>query len=589
MRRGRCLTCLVVSTTLLAWGVTGAVPAAAARWRAAPAGAPAPAASRQPVRAERGMVVAVEPLAAEIGADILRQGGNAVDAAVAVGFALAVTHPSAGNLGGGGFMLIRLADGRAVAIDYRETAPARATPTMYLDPRLPPDASTVGHLAAGVPGTVDGLITALEKYGTMSLPRVIRPAIDLAGRGIVVDRRIAEGLRAVSRDLARFPSSARVFLKPHGELYAEGDLLVQEDLAATLKRIARHGREGFYGGETADLIARDMAANGGIITREDLAGYQAIIRKPVRGSYRGFEILSMPPPSSGGVALIEMLNILEGYDLGAPGFGSGRGLRLMVEAMRRAYADRAQFLGDADFSAVPVDRLISKGHARELRSTIDTLRATPSRTPEPAPGGVEGTHTTHYSVVDGQGNAVANTYTINDWYGSRAVVAGAGFLLNDEMDDFNTKPGVTNARGRIGTAPNLIAPGKRMLSSMTPTIVVRDGRPYLITGSPGGRTIINTVLQVILNVIDHRMDIQAAVDAPRIDHEWFPDLVRMEPGFAPAEIQALRMGGYTVSAGITATGDTYVQGDAHSILVDPDTGVLLGAPDRRRLGAAAGY
>lgn len=570
---------------------------------------PADAASRDPVRARQGMVVAVEPLAAQAGLDILKQGGNAVDAAVAVGFALAVTHPTAGNIGGGGFMVIRLANGSAVAIDYREKAPGKATPAMYLDAKgtivrnqqvttknskgepVHPQTSLVGYLAAGVPGTVDGLTTALAKYGTMNLKQVLQPAIGLAEKGFIVEYRLAKSLKTAAPTLAQFPSSAKIFLKPDGQPYQEGDVLVQKDLAETLKRIAQSGRDGFYKGKTAELIERDMAANGGLITREDLSAYRAVIRIPLHGTYRGYDIITMPPPSSGGVALIEMLNILEGYPIGSLGSNSSRTLHLMAEGMRRTYADRAQFLGDTDFTDVPVTRLTSKEHAAQLRSLIDPFRATPSKELGPPLVSLpeEEVSTTHFSVVDKDGNAVSNTYTINGGYGAYAVVEGAGFLLNNEMDDFNIQPGVTNAQGRIGTDPNRIAPNKRMLSSMTPTIVAKDGKPYLVTGSPGGRTIINTTLQVIMNVIDHKMTVQEAVDAPRTHHQWFPDVLNIEGGVPLDVIEALTVKGHTVNTLNTAKTAKYSQGDAHSIMIAPETGLRLGAADSRSSGAAVGY
>lgn len=569
---------------------------------------PASAASRKPVVGKKGMVVAVEPLAARIGADILKKGGNAIDAAVAVGFALAVTHPSAGNIGGGGFMVVQLASGEAVAIDYREKAPGKATATMYMDengeravnPRITltnartgatshPYTNRIHHLAVGVPGTVAGLTLALERYGTMPLKAVIQPAIDLAEKGFVLNDRIANGLNRAAPIFSQIPASKKALMKADGTPWKAGDRWVQKELAETLKRIAKDGHDGFYKGKTAELIEKDMLANGGLITREDLANYRAIVREPIRGTYRGYEIISMPPPSSGGITLVMMLNILEGYDLKTLGHNASRTLHLMIEAMRRAYADRAQYLGDADFVEIPIERLISKPYAAQHRATIDPYHATKSEKFGPELVSMaESMETTHFSVADQYGNAVSNTYTLEGGYGAHIVVEGAGFLLNNEMGDFNWQPGVTRDNGQIGTPPNLIEPDKRMLSSMTPTIVTKDGKPFLIVGSPGGRTIINTTLQLILNVIDHGMDMQEAVDAPRIHHQWFPDRVSIERGVPQDVLDALTIMGHDVS-NRGWDGGYYSQGDGHSIMIDPETGDLLGAPDPRIEGAAFGY
>ena len=569
----------------------------------------ASAASRKPVVGKKGMVVAVEPQATRIGADILKKGGNAIDAAVAVGFALAVTHPSAGNIGGGGFMIVRMHDGTAVAIDYREKAPIKATAEMYLDengerarnPRIQvknsltgemehPYTNRIHHLAVGVPGTVAGMILALEKYGTMPLKEVIQPAIGLAERGFILSDRIADGLNTEAPVFSQIPASKKALLRADGQPWKGGDRWIQKDLAETLKRIAKDGHDGFYKGKTAEFIEKDMLANSGMITREDLAKYQAVLRDPIRGVYRDeYEIISMPPPSSGGITLTMMLNIIEGYDLKALGPNSSRTLHLMTETMRRAFADRAQFLGDADFVEISIEQLTSKEHAAKHRMTINPYRATPSSALGPAiTPAKESLQTTHYSVVDQYGNAVSNTYTLEGGYGAKIVITGGGFLMNNEMGDFNPQPGVTKANGQIGTKPNLIEPEKRMLSSMTPTIVTRNGKLFLVAGSPGGRTIINTTMQILLNVIDHGMTIQEAVDAPRVHHSWFPDTLSVEYDVPADVIDGLTVQGHPLKT----TGylnKPYRQGDGHSIMVDPETGYRLGAPDPRIEGAAFGH
>lgn len=540
-----------------------------------------------PVYARHGMVVSTERIASEVGLEILKRGGNAVDAAVATGFALAVVHPAAGNIGGGGFMVIRFADGRTVAIDYRETAPSMAHEKMYLDERgvLIKNLNHDGYLAVGVPGTVAGLTLALEKFGTMSPEEVIKPAVDLAENGFPVSYALSQDLKKLANEFMKYPASARAFLKNNAEPYQPGEILVQKDLAATLKRIAKHGKQGFYSGKTAELIERDMKAHGGLITTEDLAAYQAVIRKPIETSYRGFTIYSMPPPSSGGVTLSIMLKILEGYDLAELGHNSAAYIHLVTEAMRRAYADRAKYLGDPDFNPdMPVDWLISKKHAEDLRRTIDLTRASESN-PEKFDWGMESTETTHFSVVDAQGNVASNTYTIEQWCGSKIVVDGAGFLLNNEMGDFNAWPRHTDTTGLIGTRPNLIQPGKRMLSSMTPTIVAKDGKNFMIIGSPGGRTIINTVLQTILNVVDFKMNIFQAIDAPRFYHQWLPDLIKIEKwGTTVDSIRLLKQMGHKI--------DWYdtTQGRVMGIMIDHETGFRIGAADPRSPnGAAVGY
>ena len=543
-------------------------------------------ARKWPVYARHGMVVSTHRVASEVGAEILKKGGNAIDAAVATAFALAVVHPAAGNIGGGGFMVIRFADGRTTSIDYREKAPLAAHENMYLDEngQLVRGLNHKGYLAVGVPGTVAGLTLALETYGTLSLQEVLQPAIELAENGFVVTYGFSQDLQRLADRFKQYPASARVFLKNGEEPYQPGEIFKQPDLAETLKRIAQHGRDGFYRGKTAELIARDMKAHGGLITLEDLAAYQAVERKPIEFTYRGYTITSMPPPSSGGVTLAIMFNILEGFDLPALGHNSAAYVHLLVEAMRRAFAERARYLGDPDFNPdMPVARLISKEHARKLRESIDLTRASKS-TPDRFEWTPEGTETTHFSVVDAEGNAVSNTYTLEQWYGSKIVADGAGFLYNNEMGDFNAWPGHTDTTGLIGTRPNLVQPGKRMLSSMTPTIVSKDGKLVMVTGSPGGRTIINTVLQTILNVVDFGMNVYEAVDAPRFHHQWLPDKIYAEKfGLSPDTVAKLRHMGHRVAFRST-------QGRAMAITVDPETGFRAGAADARSPDrAAVGY
>jgi gamma-glutamyltranspeptidase/glutathione hydrolase len=530
------------------------------------------------VHAKNGMVVAQEASAARIGADILARGGNAVDAAVAVGFAMAVSYPRAGNIGGGGFMVIHLAAGNEdVAVDYRETAPAAATPTMFLDANGEPDPnkSRDSALAIGVPGTVSGLALAQAKYGSgkFSLADLIAPAIDLAEKGIPIDDDTADSLPVARDRLARWPSAAAIFLKD-GKPLAPGDRLVQTDLAQTLRLIAHDGTVGFYQGETARKLASAVQAAGGLITQDDLKNYHAVIRTPVRGSYRGYDIVSMPPPSSGGIALIEMLNIIEGYDLGSAGRIDA--LHLMIEAMKRAYADRAVFLGDPEAVNVPLKGLISKRYAAALRERIGK-RATPAaevRAGNPAP--YEGANTTHFSVIDRDGNAVSNTYTLNFSYGLGMIAAGTGVLLNNELDDFTAKAGASNAYGLIGYEANLPGPGKRPLSSMSPTIVLKGGKPVLITGSPGGSRIITAVLQVIVNALDFHLPIDGAVSAPRLHDQWLPDEVWTEPGFDPAILDALAARGHKIVPTRPGT-------SANSIAVTADG--YVGAADTRTRGA----
>lgn len=538
----------------------------------------------QSVLAHNGMVVAQEQRAARIGITVLDRGGNAVDAAVAVGFALAVTYPRAGNIGGGGFMVIHLASGnRDIAIDYRETAPDAATPAMFLDAQGNPDPakSRDSGLSVGVPGTVAGLALALQKYGSgkFTLADLIAPAIDLARNGFPIEDDLADSLPAAKARLGRWPSSASIFLNG-GEPRKEGERLIQFDLADTLQAIADRGSAGFYRGRTAERIAAAVRAAGGAMTAEDLENYNAVERPVVRGTYRGYDVVSMPPPSSGGVALVEMLNILEGYDLGRLGRGAPA-FHLIIEAMKHAYADRAVFMGDPDSVKMPVAALTSKTYAASLRGQIGE-RATPAADIHPGkPAESEGRNTTHFSVIDRDGNAVSNTYTLNFSYGLGLVADGTGILLNNELDDFTAKPGTANAYGLIGFTANLPGPNKRPLSSMTPTIVLKDGKPLLITGSPGGSRIITAVLQVILNAVDFRMNIADAVSAPRLHNQWQPDRTFAEPGFDPATLEALANAGHTIvpTAPHTSTNSIAVTADGY-----------VGAADRRTRGAlAAGY
>jgi gamma-glutamyltranspeptidase/glutathione hydrolase len=536
----------------------------------------------QTVLAHHGMVVAQERRAARIGVEILDRGGNAVDAAVAVGFAMAVTYPRAGNIGGGGFMVIHLADGRDTTIDYRETAPAAATTTMFLDAQGNPDPkkSRDSGLAIGVPGTVAGLALAHEKYGSgkFSLADLIAPAIELAEDGFPVEDDLADSLPRAHKRIARWPSSASVFL-PGGTPLGEGDRLIQFDLADTLRAIADNGPRAFYTGRIAERIAAAVREAGGIMTADDLKNYRAVERPPVRGTYRGYDIISMPPPSSGGIGLIEMLNILEGYDLS--GLDREEALHDMIEAMKRAYADRAVAMGDPDRVDVPVARLTSKSYAAAWRATIGK-RATPAAEVHAGrPAQAEGRNTTHFSILDRDGNAVSNTYTLNFSYGVGLVAEGTGVLLNNELDDFTAKPGSANAYGLVGFDKNLPGPGKRPLSSMTPTIVLKDGKPFLVTGSPGGSRIITAVLRVITNVIDFHMSIGEAVSAPRLHNQWLPDKTYVEPGFAPAVLEPLKARGHTIVP-------TEPHTAANSIAVVTDG--IVGAADRRTRGSlAAGY
>ena len=549
------------------------------------------AASREPVRAKHGIVASTNEIASQVGVDIMKRGGNAVDAAIAVAFALAVTHPAAGNLGGGGFMMIRLKNGKTTAIDYREMAPAAATRNIYLDKNgnliQGEGGSLVGYRAAGVPGTVRGMALALEKYGSGKFywPQLIWPAMRLASDGFVVNRTLARSLRDNKDYLSQYPETKRIYLN-NGKFYKEGDVFRQPDLAYTLGRLQKSGPNEFYGDYTARMIVDDVKRHNGLITMADMAGYEAKEREPLRGSYRGYEVISMPPPSSGGAVLIEMLNILEGYDLGKMEPSSSERYHLMTEAMRRAFADRAEFMGDTDFVKVPVAGLIDKSYAAKLRGTINPQRASASvEIHAGQPTGYESEETTHFTVVDAEGNAVANTYTLNNSYGSAAVAKGTGIILNDEMDDFAAKPGTPNMYGLIQGERNAVAPRKRPLSAMTPTFVLRkDGSLWFTVGSPGGPTIINTALCVITNVVDYDMNIQQAIDFPRIHHQWLPDELVFEPyGLSGDTQKALLARGHKLAK------PRYL-GDAEGIMIEVKTGVRLGATDPRRSdGLAVGY
>lgn len=538
------------------------------------------------VAGTHGVVASRSPLASEVGVEVMRAGGNAIDAAVAVGFALAVTYPSAGNLGGGGFMVIRLAGGDVVANDHRETAPGQASRDMYLDGdgELVAGLSTASHLAVGVPGTVAGLLDVLAAHGTLSREAVIAPAVELAKAGFPLPDDLAAQFERLRERFAQYPASLRQFTKPDGQAYQAGDTFQQGDLAATLERIAKHGRASFYGGRNADLIVAEMHRGNGLITHQDLMAYRSVWRQPIRATYRGYEILSMPPPSSGGALLAQMLNMLEPFDVRGLGYGQPATAHLMIEAERRAYADRAEHLGDPDFHDVPLAMLTAKAYARQRFDDFDPGLATRSesvgagaRWPEESP------ETTHVSVMDRAGNAVAYTTTLNHGYGSKIVVDGAGFLLNNEMDDFSAKENTANTYGLIGRDANAIAAQKRMLSSMTPTIVLHDGEPVFVTGSPGGSTIITTVLQVVLNVIDHGMSLEDAVAAPRLHHQWLPNRVVFEAGALSADAQsALADMGHVNLAEIS-----FRIGDANSTARTGDR--LIGVADPRNPGGAAAF
>ena len=535
-------------------------------------------AADQPAEFKHGVVVSVSQPASEAGLAILQKGGTAVDAAVATAFALAVTHPAAGNIGGGGFMVVHPPRGTPTVIEYRETAPAAAHKTMFAK-----DESAYSHRMVGVPGTVRGMALAHQKFGKLAWKTVVMPAVRLADEGFVLDKHHADSLNKVVAAAAGFAELRRVFGRADGKSWSAGDRLTQPDLATTLRLIADKGPDVFYEGPIAEQIVAEMKAGDGLITQEDLANYRALQREPIHGVYRGYDVYAPPPPSSGGICLVQMLNVLENFELKKHSRFSPESLHLQAEAMRRAFCDRARYLGDSAFVKIP-GHLTTKEYAKKLADEIDLTRATRSEDlAKDIPLAGEGENTTHFSVIDKDGLAVANTYTLEHSYGSRVVVRGAGFLLNNEMMDFNKRPGVTDRKGAIGTDPNLIAPGKRMLSSQTPTIVAKDGKIVLVTGSPGSRTIINTVLGIVVSVIDYEMPIQDAVKAPRIHHQWFPDELRVE-----------RIGEYSKTvAGLEKLGHRVVgtpkQGDAHSIWVNPQTGGYVGAADKRLSGHAAGY
>lgn len=561
--------------------------------------------STHPVRAPHAMVVSVHALASQVGVDILQAGGNAIDAAVATGFALAVVHPAAGNIGGGGFMLIRMVDGKTHFLDYREKAPAAATREMYLDAQgnVIEGASEIGYKSIGVPGSVAGMVYAERKYGKLSLKQVMAPAIKLARDGFALTWGEAQDLH--DSHLARFPESHRVFQR-NGDYYKPGEILRQPDLARTLDRIAADPDD-FYRGALARELAAAVKKGGGLITVDDLAHYEVKEREPVRGTYRGYEIISAPPPSSGGIVLIESLNILEGYNLAKMESRSAESIHFTVEAFRRAFFDRAEFLGDPDFGTIPVAQLLDKRYAAAWRETIDPVRATPSKELKrpavfseleqyatahpPVTVPRESNHTTHYSVVDAEGNAVAVTTTINDWFGSRVTADGLGFLLNDEMDDFSAKPGVPNSDGLIQGAANAIGPNKRPLSSMTPTIVVHDGKTVMVLGSPGSSKIITTVANVLTGVVDYGMNLQEAVNAPRFHNQWLPDVVNVERWFSPDTLVALQHMGYKVQIGLRDSPNIEPYwSDAECVAIDEKTGDRLGATDDRNSnGKAVGY
>jgi gamma-glutamyltranspeptidase / glutathione hydrolase len=561
--------------------------------------------STEPIHAQHGIVVSVHELASRAGVEMMQAGGNAVDAAVATGFALAVVHPAAGNLGGGGFMLIRMADGKAHFLDYREKAPAAAKRDMYLDAQgnVIEGASQIGYKSIGVPGSVAGMVYAEQKYGKLPLQQVMAPAIRLAREGYALSWGEA---RDFQRDkyLGGFPESRRIFQRD-GNYYQPGEVFRQPDLARTLERIAAKPDD-FYHGALAQELAAAMQKGGGLITADDLAHYEVKEREPVRGTYRGYEVISAPPPSSGGTVLIESLNILEGYDLAKMGDRSAQSIHYTTEAFRRAFFDRAEFMGDPDSAKIPVSQLIDKKYGTAWRETIEADHASASKelkrpaifteleqyaATHPQPLTIhESPHTTHYSVVDADGNAVAVTTTLNGWFGARVTAEGLGFLLNDEMDDFSTKPGAPNSDGLIQGAANAIGPGKRPLSSMTPTIVVHEGKPFLVLGSPGSSKIITTVANVLMGVIDYGMNIQEAVNAPRFHHQWMPDELNVEQWFSPDTVQALQKMGYNVQIGLHL--GPYVVpywSDAECIAIDAKTGERLGASDGRNNGKAVGY
>ncbi|RDU65005.1 gamma-glutamyltransferase [Helicobacter didelphidarum] len=549
------------------------------------------AASYPPIRDMNGTGLAMtsSEYATKIGKSVLDNGGNAIDAAVAVGYALAVVHPAAGNIGGGGFAVIHLANGEDIALDFRESAPLASTKDMFLDTKgnIIPEASTIGYLSAGIPGTVKGMSAMLDKYGTKKLSELIQPAIDLAENGFVITDRQAETMLEAKKYFEKFASSKHYFLKQDGTTYRGGETLVQKDLAKTLRLIQKEGESAFYQGKIADLIAIDMKNNGGIITKEDLANYKVIWRTPVKGKYRGYDIVSMSPPSSGGTHIIEILNTIENANVKELGFNSAQNIHILAEAMRQAYADRAVFMGDPDFWEVPLSSLLSKEYAKKIYANIQkaqgkaisskNIKAGLDTIKQGVPKSMkEGNHTTHYSVADKWGNAVSVTYTINGSYGAMAAVQGAGFLLNNEMDDFSIKPGAANLYGLVGGDANAIEPNKRPLSSMSPTIILKDNKLFMVVGSPGGARIITTVLQVISNIIDHQMDLGKAVESPRIHMQWQPDEIRIESfGLSKDTQNILKKMGYS----LTELPD---MGDVNAILRDSKTGIFYGVTDPRK-------
>jgi gamma-glutamyltranspeptidase/glutathione hydrolase len=583
--RPRRLIRFIAAATLPLLAICLALPSCAQSPATDPPSASSPAtrpAAAHAAEARHGMVVSVSLPASEVGRDILQRGGNAVDAAVATAFALAVTFPAAGNIGGGGFMLVYQTGKDPVMFDYRETAPAAATATMFASGK------PTSYALVGTPGTVRGLALAHQRLGRLPWKELVLPAVRLADEGFAVDAHVARSFNDVLRKNPQFAELHRVFKSPTGSPWRAGDRLVQKDLARTLQAIADQGPDAFYTGPVAQALVDTVRSGGGIISKDDLSHYEARVRTPLHGTYRGYDIYSAPPPSSGGVGVIEMLNILENFNLRQQGRYSPQTLHTIIETMRRAYLDRAKYLGDPDFVPLPA-QLLDKAYAKRLAASIDLTKATPSETlakESEVPISGEGEQTTHFSIIDEQGMAVANTFTLEDGYGGKIVVNGAGFLLNNEMGDFNPKPGITDRKGTIGTLANQVAPGKRMLSSMTPTIVAKDGKPILITGSPGGRTIINTVLCVTLNVLEFNMSPREAVDAPRMHHQWFPDRLEAEPGLLrnhAAAVDQLRKMGQVLNA------KPVVQGDAHTIWIDPATGIYTGVADDRTSGAAVGY
>ncbi|MCC6343011.1 MAG: gamma-glutamyltransferase [Bryobacterales bacterium] len=540
-----------------------------------------PLAADHPEHARHAMVAAQEPLATDVGVAVLRAGGNAVDAAVAVAFALAVTHPSAGNLGGGGFLLVRLANGESTFLDFRERAPAKSTHDMYLGPGgKPTGGSITGWRAAGVPGTVSGLETAHRKFGSKPWAELVAPAVRLA-RGFPVSYAFAKSLESHAELLNRFPESKRIFLR-NGRYYEPDEIFAQPELRRTLERIARGGAHEFYEGETARKLAEAMEANGGLITAGDLKSYRTVERRPLTGAYRGYSIITAPPPSSGGVGLLQMMGMLEGTNYQDNGAGSAAAIHFVAEVMRRYYADRSEYLADPDFFRVPVSRLLDRKYIAARRSTIQPGKAS---TPAEIKAGnlqlAESSETTHLSIVDERGNAVALTYTINGGYGCGVTAPGLGFLLNNEMDDFAVKPGEPNMFGLVQGESNAIQPNKRPLSSMTPTILLKDGKLFMVVGAPGGSRIITGVLQVILNVIDFGMNVQDAIDAPRFHHQWMPDRLYLERGFSPDTIALLKARGHTVDSASSVA-------NVEAVVVRPD-GWLAGGSDRRAHGKAAGF